>query len=319
MKKAVNPRSTNPFTALPNHLFGILEGYEWGVLMALRYHGCECYPSQKRIAELAGVSIRTVQRTLESLKSKRLISWEPRILEDGQQSSNLYILHIGDGWGESTAALSAPPLPTDVPPRPTDVPPRPTVVPPTSHSRTPHVPQAYKQDLLEQDLREPIEPPYPPLTRGAPKPDTPDLPLPPELEPLREGIMEFWNENKAGKKTKRAWSDLVKNLLKILKDKDGGADCVKEQLERAEQARIHGKGWSSITYANWLCFGKKRQSTSGPGAGYSRPPAPRPGPKIMTKEESEEYDRLAKENLLRMMYPDRYKSDKQNSQETFDL
>jgi len=139
---------------LPNRLIGILKGYEWSVMFALRYHGCDCYPSHSRIAEIAGISVRTAQRTLESLRGKGLVSWTPRHREEGSQTSNFYQLHIDHLWNQAEADPGPVGL-TDRPPR--------------THRPTPLDSQADEQDLLEQDLDEqeeikdpPIVPPVPP-------------------------------------------------------------------------------------------------------------------------------------------------------------
>lgn len=154
MTRQINPRSVNPFTPLPNQLIGKIEGYEWAVMFALRYHGCECYPSHARISEIAGVSIKTTKRTLESLREKDLVSWEERYGEDGNQTSNLYTLHIDDLWNEV-----GPPAP---PPGLRDLPPGLRDLPPRSVRPTPQACEAYEQDLPEQDLLELLEPPIPP-------------------------------------------------------------------------------------------------------------------------------------------------------------
>ena len=57
-------------------------GAEWGVLMGLGFHHSVergCWPSQKRLAELAGIHRRSVTRALDSLEDRGLIMREKRL------------------------------------------------------------------------------------------------------------------------------------------------------------------------------------------------------------------------------------------------
>ena len=49
-----------------------------------------CWPSIGRIAREASLSVRTVQRAVQGLRSKRYISSDPRHREDGAQTSSVY-------------------------------------------------------------------------------------------------------------------------------------------------------------------------------------------------------------------------------------
>lgn len=51
-----------------------------------------CWPSHKRIAEIACVSIATAKVCLNALRDAGLISWEPRVQKMGGDSSNLYLI-----------------------------------------------------------------------------------------------------------------------------------------------------------------------------------------------------------------------------------
>lgn len=256
MDRNFNPNSLNPFTALPNTLFGKVEGYEWAVLMALRYHGCECYPSHKRISELAGVSIRTVQRTLDSLKSKGFLSWTPRMLEGGHQTSNFYSLHIGDGWGEGVGQ-------TDVPPRQTDV-------PPTSVWRTPHVCVADEQDSYEQDSRELKEPPISPMGLNLENSDQEikkekkiinyaklDISmLRPGFSRIGNEFIEWWNNYKDGEKTENSYKRQITQLRNIHFHPQVNKDieALRLVLRKAiEQGKL-GKPWKAITLDRWIKY-----------------------------------------------------------------
>ena len=55
---------------------------EWGVLMGLGFHHSVergCWPSQKRLAELAGIHRRSVTRALDSLEDRGLVKREKRL------------------------------------------------------------------------------------------------------------------------------------------------------------------------------------------------------------------------------------------------
>lgn len=254
----------HPFTALPDNLFGILEGHEWAVMMALAHHGYSSYPSQQRISTLAGISLATTKRVLFSLKEKGLVEWDSRKRPDGGQGSNLYRLTIDHLWNPAPLAQGE--------------------LPPSSQRATPQLTESYEQDLLEQDSKEPIEAPLTPLAsepgrmaeplleRGQPTPEiNPENVLrikviPEPLQPLRNEILTFWDEHKGGRKTQRAWEDQMRNLVKILEDPKGGIFAVKDQLEKAARAAIHGKngGWAAITYGNWDKYGKDKTVTAPP-------------------------------------------------------
>jgi hypothetical protein len=46
-------------------------------------------------------------------------------------------------------------------------------------------------------------------------------------------------------------------LHKIWDDPAGGTDVLRQQLEAGIQAKTFGKGWQSITYANWSKYSKE--------------------------------------------------------------
>ena len=80
--------------------------------------------------------------------------------------------------------------------------------------------------------------------------------IPAILLPVRLEILGFWKA-KAGKKTSEAWDALLANLHKIWDDPAGGTDVLRQQLEAGIEAKTYGKGWQSITYANWSKYGKE--------------------------------------------------------------
>ncbi|MGJ3501782.1 hypothetical protein PsalN5692_03765 (plasmid) [Piscirickettsia salmonis] len=56
----------------------------------------QSFPSIPSIAKQCKISERTVQRTLEKLKEKGLISLIPRYRDNGSRSSNIYQLHLNN-------------------------------------------------------------------------------------------------------------------------------------------------------------------------------------------------------------------------------
>lgn len=63
-------------------------------------HGT-CWPAHSTIAFDSGLSVTTVQRSLESLKDHKLIKWRGNAKEKGQQSSNIYTLLLPFRVGQS--------------------------------------------------------------------------------------------------------------------------------------------------------------------------------------------------------------------------
>jgi len=87
--------------------------------------------------------------------------------------------------------------------------------------------------------------------------------VPSELQNVAAMICEFFNEHKAGAKTKRAFEGLVKELMQIKLDKAGGVKAVQNQLSIAIKRSTMGeKKWSSITHENWQRYGQNGQSNS---------------------------------------------------------
>jgi hypothetical protein len=87
--------------------------------------------------------------------------------------------------------------------------------------------------------------------------------IPFDLQNVAAMICEFFNEHKAGAKTKRAFDGLIKELLQIKLDKSGGIKAVQNQLSTAIKRSAMGeKKWASITYENWQRFGQGNQSNA---------------------------------------------------------
>lgn len=65
------------------------------------HHNAEtnrCFPSLTRLSKLCEISKRSVQNHLQNLKACGLISIEHSYRDDGQQTSNNYILNLNEDW-----------------------------------------------------------------------------------------------------------------------------------------------------------------------------------------------------------------------------
>lgn len=80
-----------------------LDGIEMGpkfVLIALCDFSDEsgfCYPSQKRLEQMTGITARTIRRHLVRLEETGFIQRQPRFTEDGRRTSDAYFLLAPDG------------------------------------------------------------------------------------------------------------------------------------------------------------------------------------------------------------------------------
>lgn len=87
-----------------------------------------CWPRIATIAEKVGVSSRTVQRSIQLLVKRGLITVEQRYRSDGSHSSNLYRLHLDRG-----VSVSPPPDRSDTTPgHPRQAPPDTAAIPGTT-------------------------------------------------------------------------------------------------------------------------------------------------------------------------------------------
>lgn len=105
------------------------------VYVTLMRHGLDpasCYPSHARIAELIGVSARSVARPLKRLEERGWISRTERFSDRGDRLANGYHVHVSRVEIESgDAQESAPPAQENV-----DPPTREDATPPRSEART---------------------------------------------------------------------------------------------------------------------------------------------------------------------------------------
>lgn len=89
------PRNDEGYGIFPRTLRGHLTANEIAVYVALscRADGANyCYPSHATIAGESGMSVRTAQRVLVSLREKGLVEWSQRRGEKGDLTSNGYRL-----------------------------------------------------------------------------------------------------------------------------------------------------------------------------------------------------------------------------------
>jgi hypothetical protein len=120
-----------------------------------------------------------------------------------------------------------------------------------------------KNQLTREELRKenPPLPPVEPEPTKAPakadsRPFTPtEADIPEVLLPVASDLLDFW-ESKGGKKSKLAWTKLVKQLKLIQADVAGGTEVLREQLEAGVQV-----GWQSLTHKNWHRYGRQGPET----------------------------------------------------------
>ena len=86
-----------PYTQVPNWLFdGNATPYELVVLMALQSYAPRIFPSLKRLARRANVSLSTVQRVLQDLEAKGYVEKRHAFSSNGSQTSSTYRLTVFD-------------------------------------------------------------------------------------------------------------------------------------------------------------------------------------------------------------------------------
>ncbi|MCG9969976.1 helix-turn-helix domain-containing protein [Pelotomaculum terephthalicicum JT] len=88
-----NPKLKNGFTSIPNAVMmamGLSIGakFMYGLLLMFAWQENECFPGQERLAIVAEISIRQVQRYLFELRDYGLITWRRR----GQNQTNVYYI-----------------------------------------------------------------------------------------------------------------------------------------------------------------------------------------------------------------------------------
>lgn len=78
----------------------------WLILQKHRdYDTGECWPGRRRLAEMAHLSVKTIDRALATLAGIGAITITTRKKDDGSNQSNLYQVHW-DRWGKSDAPLA---------------------------------------------------------------------------------------------------------------------------------------------------------------------------------------------------------------------
>jgi hypothetical protein len=78
----------------------------WLILQKHRdYDTGECWPGRRRLAEMAHLSVKTIDRALATLTGIGAITVTTRKKDDGSNQSNLYQVHW-DRWGKSVSPLA---------------------------------------------------------------------------------------------------------------------------------------------------------------------------------------------------------------------
>jgi len=101
-----------PFVVVPYWILDNpqLDTYDLAVYCAIARHADnqgEAYPSRARIAEIAGVNIKTVDRAVEQLQACGALEKRTRKDKAGDPTSNLYIVHeLPTGVATSTGLPS---------------------------------------------------------------------------------------------------------------------------------------------------------------------------------------------------------------------
>lgn len=104
-----NRRMAKGFTQIPNddllnRDLSVNARFMYALLLCYARQNNECFPGQERLAEDAGVSVRTVRRWLMELEEAGYI----RIIQQGLKKPNRYLLV--DRWGDKTSGQSVTPV-----------------------------------------------------------------------------------------------------------------------------------------------------------------------------------------------------------------
>ena len=75
--------------------------------------------------------------------------------------------------------------------------------------------------------------------------------IPDDLSPVSAELLDFW-ENKGGMTTKRAWDGLLRECRKIIQDKNGSINVIRDELNNAAT-----RGQAGIEYSRWLAYSAK--------------------------------------------------------------
>ncbi len=246
-----------PFTALPNWLRGVATPMEGWLLWCLQSHYPNIWPSLRLISEESGICRRKVIQVLSDMEAKGWVVKEHRQREDGGVSSTHYHLTIWDQrwWcAEDFRAF------TQL---------RKQATPGACHAPTPvqgvhgaGAGRAPKEDQEKKIKKEPPIPPKPETTPSEPEPKPArtrikltEADIPESLQPVAALVVQFWNQAKGGQRTQRALTGQLRELEAIARDRRGGLQAVRQQLQKAITAAEIGSAWRGITHARWLEFG----------------------------------------------------------------
>jgi hypothetical protein len=212
----------------------------------------QAFPSVPRLAAECHMKPDDVRKALKWLATQGLIK---RIDRPGQTT----LFHVRtEKEPRRTPPPKGGPLPRKGdPPKGVTLPPEP--LPQMGAPTPPPEGGPNKNQLTREEIKQEEPPPSPvepeaikPRAKADARPFTPTVADIPELLlPVAADLLDFW-ESKGGKKTKLAWTKLVKQLKLIQADVAGGTEVVREQLEAGVQV-----GWQSLTHKNWHRYGRQ--------------------------------------------------------------
>lgn len=224
---------------------------DYAVIEALQSHAPNIRPSQGRIAALTGKSIATIRRSIRKLKDHSLVS-----VERSEQTSkpNTYKLQL-KSIATAAAALTGFTLVT-VGMLPAALATAPASAPKVAKAR----PAPPVKITASTAFVMPVAPRSEPVRMECPEvinstwtnTVTPAM-IPADLQPAASQIVEFWNHNRRGAKTLRAFNLQIDQFRKIVEvAKISGLIA---QIDKAIFAAQMGNPWQAITLDNFKKYG----------------------------------------------------------------
>lgn len=252
---------TRGFAVVPYQLMDSapinLRAYLFSVYLVLHRRGWNsahgCWASVHTIQEDAGVGRKSIHAALHWLLSE---GWVTR--EERPGFTSVYRVRVED------------PLPAPRPERrqseATQVkndPGQKRPDPQVKNDPGPRPKMTHKQEPITRTQEQ--EPPISPKPQTAPSEPEPkpartrikltEADIPESLQPVAALVVQFWNHAKGGQRTQRALTGQLRELEAIARDRRGGLQAVRQQLEKAVTAAEIGSAWRGITHARWLEFG----------------------------------------------------------------
>jgi hypothetical protein len=194
------------------------------------------------------MSISSVQRSLQSLRDKKLIVWEFK--KNGIVTSNSYRLLLGS-WqplGQIDRTLGQVERTLGQIDRPcTEV-----AQPEGGVLGSGDTSHLYTLDSSKEESN----------IDNIDKNNTQkkSIKIPERFKPISKLLIEWWKNHKVGVKTETSWSLLIGELNKILSDEsvNGNTEAISQTLYNGITSSENGKPWQSIRYSNWILYNKKQ-------------------------------------------------------------